>query len=398
MIEALPFEQSPETLAIQSALPHVLIVVDQFPRILGGGERVALKMAELLPQYGFRASILTFCADPECEELRRSKSQFYVLPLKRTYDLNAFRAALALKQFLKSQQVQLVQTFFESSDLWAGLITKSMSDAKLVWSRRDMGILRGRKHTAVYRLMAKMPDAVFAVSEQVRRHCITADGIEPTRVKTVYNGLDLTQWEERATPTRHTRKPVVATVGNIRRVKGYDVLARAAGIIAPRFPQVTFRNAGAVLDTNFFAELEGLVSELGLTGRFDFVGASDDVRTFLMDADVFVLPSRSEGFSNAIIEAMAAGLPVVATDVGGNGEAVENGVSGIIVPAEDPAALAEAIMELLANPERAKEMGNAGKEIAAKKFSIDSMMIQITSVYRGLIARDGSFESVKQFE
>jgi len=300
--------------------------------------------------------------------------------------LKAIRAAYALRQFLRTQRVRLVQTFFESSDLWAGFVVKAMSDARLVWSRRDMGILRGRKHAVAYRLMARMPDAVFAVSERVRLHCIEVDRINPERVETIYNGLDLAHYRDSEISSVKAGQRVVTTVGNIRRVKGHDLMIRAAGILAPRFPEVTFSIAGGVLDQDYFAKLESLVNDLGLAGRFQFVGAVSDLRKHLAAADIFVLPSRSEGFSNAIIEAMAAGLAVIATDVGGNAEAVEDGVSGVIVPPEDPDALAEAIAELLADPVRTRIMGSAGKAIAAKRFSVHAMMDHTTNAYRRLLS------------
>src|SRR6202012_4391041 len=140
-----------------AALPHVLLVLDQFSKTLGGGERIVLRLASLLPHYGYRASILTFFADPASPGLQSPPCPIYLLPLRRTYDFSALRAAFELRRFLRQQHVQIVQTFFESSDLWAGFVTKAMSDARLIWSRRDMGILRDRKHEVAYRLMAGVP-------------------------------------------------------------------------------------------------------------------------------------------------------------------------------------------------------------------------------------------------
>jgi glycosyltransferase involved in cell wall biosynthesis len=233
--------------------------------------------------------------------------------------------------------------------------------------------------------MAGAPDRVFAVSEQVRRHCIEVDGIDPSRVQTVYNGLDLADWNTASRWVERAGESVVATVGNIRRVKGHDVFIRAAASVAEKFPHASFRIAGDVLEPEYFAELQKLVSELKLDGRFHFVGGVTDLREYLSAAEVFVLPSRSEGFSNAIVEAMAAALPVVATNVGGNAEAVQDGVSGIIVPPEDSAALAAAIISLLSDTTKAKQMGVEGKRLAAERFTTDAMMSQITSVYASLL-------------
>ena len=371
--------------ANRSALPHVLLVVDQFSKTLGGGERIALKIASLLPGRGYRASILTFSLHPECEGLKLSPCPIYLLPLQRTYDFDAIRGAFSLRRFLREERIQIVHTFFESSDLWAGFVAKTMSDAKLIWSRRDMGILRTGKHKLAYRLLSRMPDMVFAVSEQVRQHGIEIDRIAPARVTTVYNGLDISHWEATSRPVKTTGRFVVSTVGNIRRVKGHDLFIRAAAVVVQEFPDVSFRIAGQVLEPEYFKELEILVRDLKLEKNFQFVDGVEKPHEFLSATDVFVLPSRSEGFSNAIIEAMAASLPVVATSVGGNAEAVEDGVTGVIVAPEDAGALAHAIVELLSDPTRGREMGEAGRRRVEKKFTIDAMMDQITSVYADLL-------------
>jgi glycosyltransferase involved in cell wall biosynthesis len=387
MITALSLNGSSPKDRHYTALPHVLLVLDQFPKTLGGGERIVLRLAALLPHYGYRASILTFSAHPESAGLESPPCPIYLLPLQRTYDLSAMRAAWQLKQFLKQQRIQIVQTFFESSDLWAGFVTKTMSDAKLIWSRRDMGILRGSKHHVAYRLMSRIPDRVFAVSEEVRQHCVVVDRIKSSLVETVYNGIDIAEWHGVLKPARVPGAFVVATVGNIRRVKGHDVFIKAAASIAAQFPQVSFNIAGDVLEPEYFVELQTLIRNLNLSDRFHFVGGVKNLREYLSMADIFVLPSRSEGFSNAIVEAMGASLPVVATDVGGNTEAVTDGVSGLIVPSEDPAALAEAITRLLADPSKAQEMGAAGKKLASEKFTTDAMMHQITLAYASLLTR-----------
>ena len=369
----------------QYKFPHVLLVVDQFPRILGGGERVALRLAQHLPQYGFRASILTFSADRDCVELAEVQAPVYLLPLHRTYGSSAFSAALLFKKFLKMQGVRLVHTFFESSDIWAGCVTKAMTDAKLIWSRRDMGILRSRKHMFAYRLLAGLPDRVFAVSEGVRQYCIQHDRIRPEHVQTIFNGIDLSKWQCASRERKEQKPRIVAAVGNIRHVKGHDLLVQAARVVTARFPDVHFSIAGSVLEAEYMEGLQRMVSEYGISDRFQFCGAVSDIRAHLDDASVFVLPSRSEGFSNALVEAMAAGLPVVATDVGGNAEAVENGASGLIVPSEDVSALIEAITIILENPSRAQAMGEAGREIAAQKFSMEAMVSQTAAAYREVL-------------
>jgi len=153
-----------------------------------------------------------------------------------------------------------------------------------------------------------------------------------------------------------------------------------------QFPQVSFSVAGDVLEPEYFAELQALIHELNLTDRFHFAGGIKNLQEYLAGADIFVLPSRSEGFSNAIIEAMAASLPVVATTVGGNAEAVKDEETGFLVPSEDSAALTTAILRLLSDPVRAGKMGAAGKARAAEKFTTEAMMNRITRAYDRLLA------------
>lgn len=383
MIAALPSQPASSG---DNNLPHVLLVVDQFPKNLGGGERIVLKLAALLPQYGYRVSILTFFVHPECEALASPVCPIFILPLQSTYNLTALRAAFELRAFIRQQKIQIVQTFFESSDIWAGFVTKALSSARLIWSRRDMGILRTRKHHIAYRRMARMPDAVFAVSELVRKYTIDVDGVDPDRVLTVYNGLNLSDWDATTRAAPSVDKIVITTAGNIRHVKGHDVFIRAAALIAQEFPNASFSIAGAVLEPDYFASLQSLVAELNLAGRFHFLGGIDDLRQHLAVADIFVLPSRSEGFSNAIVEAMAAGLPVVATNVGGNAEAVQDGVNGFIVPPEDPIALAAALTKLLAHPDSIAPMGAASKRLALN-FTTETMMQRITQTYARLLTK-----------
>ena len=369
--------------------PHILLAVDLFPKNLGGGERVLLRLASLLPDYGFRVSILTLGIDPESSILHEpAPCPIYLLPLHRTYDAHAVSAAFELSRFLRAEDVRLVQTFFESSDLWTGPVAKLLAGTRLIWSRRDMGILRDRKHRVAYRLMADLPDRVFAVSEEVRRHCIQVDGIPAERVETVYNGVDVGGWRSSHEVRAIHQQPIIKTVGNIRHVKGHDAFVRAAALVARDYPDARFRIAGGVLEPDFYAELQRLVYELQMDDRVSFDGAVTNLPAYLDDASIFVLPSRSEGFSNAIIEAMVAGLPVIATDVGGNAEAVQTGITGLIVPPEDVEALSQAMRSLLADPRRAREMGEAGRARVAECFTTEAMMRQVVAAYQHVLGRE----------
>src|SRR5262249_30250219 len=141
--------------------------------------------------------------------------------------------------------------------------------------------------------------------------------------------------------------PLIVTVGNIRRVKGTDVLIQSAVRVVRDFPEAMFLVVGRQSEAEYFEELNAQIENLGIRDNIRFVGESSGVFPLLKACDVFVLPSRSEGFSNALIEAMACGLPCVATRVGGNPEAIEDGKNGYLVDSGDAEATAERILALL---------------------------------------------------
>src|SRR5579859_5851739 len=153
---------------------HILYVIDQLCEA-GGAERMLLKMIQLLPRERFRCSLITFKIDETLDLFRELPCPRLVLPLGRTYDLNAFQSARKIQKFIRDEEVRIVHTFHETSDLWGGLVSRMKRGPALVSSRRDMGILRSPKHDFGYRMMNPMFDLVLAVSEEVRRFCIQKD-------------------------------------------------------------------------------------------------------------------------------------------------------------------------------------------------------------------------------
>lgn len=365
---------------------HVLLLLDQFPKVLGGGERIVLRTAALLQSVGVQVSIMTFAIKEEANAaLQNVLCPIHVLPLTGVFQVSAVRAAWQLGRFLRQERVTIVQTYFESSNLFGGIVTKALSRAKLVWNFRDMGILRDRKNRLAYRLLRWLPDAVIAVSEKVRRHAIDVDGINPRCVIVIHNGLDL-QRRSFHSEDAYPAEQIIVTLGNIRPIKGHDTLIEAAALVLQHVPAVRFVVAGDVLDAEFFVALQNRVNDLGIAERVSFPGLIANPEHLFRGARIFVLPSRSEGFSNAILEAMAAALPVVATAVGGNAEAVMHGETGLIVPPNDPAALAQALLELLDHPKVMRSMGQAGRSRVEAVFTSQAMLLQMTGLYEHMLA------------
>jgi glycosyltransferase involved in cell wall biosynthesis len=179
----------------------------------------------------------------------------------------------------------------------------------------------------------------------------------------------------------------ILTVANLRREKAHEVLFDAIARIAPRHPSIRLRVAG---DGPRAAELRALAASLGIADRVTFLGHRDDVPTLLAEADLFVLPSRSEAFPNSVVEAMASGLPVVASGVGGLLELVEPGRTGLLVAPDDPAALADAIDTLADDPARARALGDRAQRTITEHYSFDRMVRAFENLYGSLLPRTRS--------
>lgn len=371
---------------------HVLFMIDQLCEP-GGAERVMLQTIGLLPKDRFRCSLISFKIDPKLELFSHLPCPCQIFPMRRTYDLGAVRIARSIRGFIRKEKVNIIHTFHETSDLWGGFISRMSNGPVLVSSRRDMGILRTPKHDLGYRFMNSKFDLVLTVSEEVRRFTINKDNIQAERVATLYNGLDTRKmiapngnYGYRQSIGIEEEVPLIISVGHVRPIKGIDVLVEAAALVVCELPEAVFLVLGRNSNFDHFRKLEERISQLGIQKNIKFPGETNYVLPALRAADIFLLPSRSEGFSNALIEAMACGLPCVATRVGGNAEAVEEGRSGFLVESEDAKAMAERILRLLRDPTRAKEMGAAGRRIVEEKFTAEVMIQKLIGHYDRILA------------
>ncbi|MFI5399646.1 MAG: glycosyltransferase family 4 protein [SAR324 cluster bacterium] len=200
------------------------------------------------------------------------------------------------------------------------------------------------------------------------------DGLAGLRPRVIYNGVDPSGFSP---PAHRTRTKRVATVGRLEWEKGHDLAIRAFEIVLRHVPGARLRIVG---DGRERLALEGLADRLGVRGNVEFSGDSRRVPELLRDCDAFVLPSRWEGFGFAMVEAMLMELPVVAFDATSAKEVVVNAVTGLLIPAEDVEAMAAALVALLEQPARARDLGKAGRLRALSLFSIDRATAELERV------------------
>ena len=357
----------------------------------GGAETSLLRLIHSLPPELYQCHVLTFYSEGLVDSfLARFPCPVYHWPMISLRHPSTLALSWKIFRLVRHHKIDIVHTFFPASDLWAGPLAKLSGARGLISSRRDMGILRKRWHGPLYRLFRNVYDEVHAVSEEVRRYTIATDGTNPARTRTVYNGVDA-GFSAVSPACNGQHRPVVAVVANVRPVKGIDVFLQAAALVHQRFPQALFRVAGAFgtnpEGTAYQLELLELQRTLALQDHVQFLGAQSDILIVLKATDIFVLPSRSEGFSNALLEAMACGLPCVATRVGGNPELVVDGESGFLVPPEDPGALAEQIMALLADEPRRRSVGHQARQRVVSNFTSAVMSASVKASYQRILAR-----------
>ncbi len=237
-----------------------------------------------------------------------------------------------------------------------------------------------------------LSDAVVCVSRQVEEQ--TATGVHAEALRVVYDGLDLAAFRDaphetaadfRARLAIAPATPLIACIAGIQRRKGQLDLVEAAPALLARVPNAVFVLAGSVNDEEYHAALRARIAELGVEERFRFLGQLPDVRGLLAASTVLAHPSHSEGFGLGIVEAMAMGVPVVATRCGGPEAIVEDGRSGLLVPVGDAVALADALVAVLSDPARAAALGAAASR-RAEAFDLRNTAAQTVAVYEEVLA------------
>jgi glycosyltransferase involved in cell wall biosynthesis len=232
----------------------------------------------------------------------------------------------------------------------------------------------GRVFAFADRTVARLADVHVAISRGLASYLAEREGFSEESFEIVHYGI-----EPGPEPPPPSGEPRLAIVGRLIPIKGHDVLLRALVAVRSELPQVTLRIAG---DGPLELELRSKVNELGLEEAVTFLGRVAPVAPAFEDAQVVVVPSFGEGFGMVALEAMERGRPVVASAVGGLPEIVEDGRSGLLVPAGDVDALAAAILELVRDPDRAGAMGAAGRARALAAFSQDRCTERIEALYR----------------
>jgi glycosyltransferase involved in cell wall biosynthesis len=365
---------------------RILFVVGNFTA--GGAERHLLEMWKRIDRERFEVEIACFRAEGQFwPEVRSLGWPVHDLLLgRRIYDMTGVRGLMRLIGVARRFRPDVIHGYLYGPNLFAVLAGKWCGVPVVAVAKRNVDAFETPRQIRVHRWVHRHATHVTAVSEKVA-DTVVAMGVPRERITVIPNGVDTARFAA-GTPDRESLgasngETVIGSVGCLAARKDYGTLLDALAMLASKGRPF---HAALIGDGPERAALEARADRLGLKGRLTFLGERPDVERLLPGMDVFVLSSREEGIPNALLEAMAAGRASVATAVGGTPEVLEDGVTGWLVPPANPAALAAALEQTLAQPDEARRRGAAARRATEERMSIDAMVRRHEEFYRRSVA------------
>jgi glycosyltransferase involved in cell wall biosynthesis len=365
---------------------------------LGGSESQAIEVARRMNTDNYQVTVGCLRADgPHVSVLQQAKIPIAEFPPGGgVLTPGGCYQMLRLARFLRHGRFDVVQTHDLYSTLMGVPAAWLARVPVIISSRRDLASWwwytpRNRK---LLRYIQGLSSFVLANSLAVRDFLVKEDGFNADRIRVIRNGVDMDRYADLAPdrkklfPTLNCENKLIIVVANMHvKTKGHTDLIESSRTICQQYPEVRFVLVG---DGRERSGLERKVEELGLRRNFLFLGHRNDVPALLSCSDIAVLPSWAEGLPNVVLEYMAAGLPVVATRVGGIVEMIEDGVSGLLVPPHDPESLAQAILKLLRTPGLAKQLAVSGQRRVRAEYSFERVLLDLRTLYAEAFQRKQS--------
>lgn len=368
---------------------NVLHFVGSFHQ--GGSESQAIQLAELLRK---DETCNVFLATLNQEGILRDRAEkigFPIIPefrLTTFYDLNFLKQLRECAAFIRANKIDIVHTHDFYTNVF-GMAAARMARVNLkIASKRETTQMRSFIQNRVEKRLFNIADAIVANSEAVKQHLIMQN-ISPGKITVISNGLDIERFscgnanrskicQSLGLPTDENVK-FITLAANLRHpVKNHPMFLRAARSVLQKFPKTHFVIAG---EGELKSRLEDLAKQDQIEANVHFIGRCTAIPELLSISSIGVLTSFAEGFSNSILEYMAAGLPVVATRVGGAGEAIIEGDCGFLVESNDDQEMASRLAELLADETKAERLGSNGRDIVEQKFSLDNQLRKTLELY-----------------
>jgi len=349
----------------------------------GGAERCVVNLAKGLDKAKYNPMVCCLNAKGElAQELEKEGILVIALNKRGKFDFSVVRK---LVEIMQVNHIQVVHTHLWGANFWGRLAAKKASVPVVIAHEHGIEQWRGRLHSYLDKVLYKNTDRVVFVSEASRNLFLSMVKVGPEKCRVVYNGIDVDKFvrstEYGVPKVKFGIKEndfVITSVGRLVREKGHEYLLEAIKLISEKRPNLKVLIVG---DGSRMEELKSLKESLGLNGSVNFLGKRDDIQDILSATDIFVLASAKEAMPLSILEAMASARPVVATKVGGIGEAVIDEKTGLLVSSGNSRELADAILKLMENPSYAQQLAAAGRRHVEEKFSLNNWISSIESLY-----------------
>ena len=363
----------------------VIYLMDYLGGAGGGTENQLLLLINHLDRSRFDPSLCVFRSTPFVEE-HAFPCPVKVLNVPNLVRWNTLKQLLHLKNLIRQSGTEVVHILFNDASIVAPFFCR-MGGARVIVARRDMGFWYDWTNLALLRLSNLCIDRLVANSEAVRKNAARKEGVSAAKSLVIFNGHDRGRFEAppspgfRGTHGIGTDDPIVGMVGRLTTIKRQGDLVRAFKIVQERHPRLHLVFVG---DDREKSSLMELARTLGVLEKVHFLGSVQETVPIIKHFTVGVHCSSSEGLSNAIIEYMGCGKPVVCTRVGGNPELVEDGHNGYLVEVGDVEGMADRMGRVLSDPSLAREMGSRAQERIFDEFSVDRMASAYMKLYEDL--------------
>lgn len=345
---------------------------------MGGAERTVASLAQGLDKKRFNPIIC--CLNEKgslAEGLEKVGIDVIALNKRGKFD---FSVVNRLADIMKVHSVQIVHTHLWGANLWGRIAAKKAKVPVVIAHEHGIELYRGFVHALCDKFLYQNTSALLFVSEASQKLFLSKVKVNPAKCRVIYNGVDTTRF--RLLPRTKAKDLTLVSVGRMVKEKGFEYLLKAMVAVGTSRPRATLTLVG---DGPQYTRLTQIKDALNLNGRVVFLGTQDTISEILSQADIFVLPSIKEAVPLSILEAMASGLPVIATDVGGVKEVVIHNQTGIIVQPKQPQELAHAILTLMNNETKRKSMAAQGRLRIERYFSQEKFLDTVEKLYEELL-------------